>query len=307
MATAAGIVAEMTRAFETANVEMFAISLPEARVVAATSAVMRKWNCTREELVGKQLVKFGTGPLSARYLTEETPYGPIQKVEVTYVPPLGSTRSIRFTPQDCIDDSRNVMMLIGQHASLEEAEDAIQNERRLSLALRSGGYAAWDHDYRTTESYNSPELYDLLGFERGNQDLNFSAFNALVHPDDQDKTLDDQIKTAPFGSDMFQTRYRVRNSQGNYVWLESIAGVIRSPVDGKPIKCVGLSRNISEQMAALEKMQASERILKRSQRAARLGSFTVNVETGHSRLSTEMIALIGMDDAIVQPNLAVFE
>ena len=73
------------------------------------------------------------------------------------------------------------------------------------------------------------------------------------------------------------------------------------------MKCVGLSRNISDQMAALEKMQASERILKRSQRAARLGSFTVNVETGISRLSTEMIALIGMDDAIVQPNLAVFE
>src|SRR5215213_1142999 len=133
MAAAAGIVAEMTKAFETANVEMFVISLPEARVIAATSAVMRKWNCTREELVGKQLVKFGTGPLSARHINEETPHGPVQKVEVTYVPPLGSTRSIRFTPQNCMDNDNNVMMLIGQHASLEEAEDAIQNERRLSL------------------------------------------------------------------------------------------------------------------------------------------------------------------------------
>ncbi len=304
---AAGVVAEMTKAFETANVEMFAISMPEARVIAATSAVMRKWNCTREELVGKQLAKFGTGPLSARHLTEETPYGTVQKVEVTYVPPLGTTRSIRFTPQSLTDNGQNVVMLIGQHASLEEAEEAIQNERRLSLALRSGGYAAWDHDYRSGESYNSPEFYDLLGFERGGKNLNFESFNELVHPDDRDKTLDDQIRSAPFGSDMFQTRYRVKNAHGSYVWLESIAGVIRSPVDGKPVKCVGLSRNIGEQMAALEKMQASERILKRSQRAARLGSFTINMENGHSRLSTEMIALIGMEDAIVQPNLAVFE
>ena len=70
---------------------------------------------------------------------------------MTYVPPLGTTRSIRFTPQNCSDGGQNVMLLIGQHASLEEAEDAIQNERRLSLALRSGGYAAWDHDYRTGE------------------------------------------------------------------------------------------------------------------------------------------------------------
>lgn len=307
MAVAAGTVAEMTRAFETANVEMFAISLPEARVIVATSAIIRKWNCTREEIVGKQLVKFGTGPLSARQITEDTPHGPVQKVEVTYVPPLGSTRSIRFTPQTCSDGDQKVMMLIGQHASVEDAEQAIQNERRLSLALRSGGYAAWDHDYRSGETYNSLEMYDLLGFDRGSKELNFNTFNGLVHPDDRDLTLDDQINGSPFGSDMFQTRYRVKNAHGAYVWIESIAGVIRSPVDGQPIKCVGLSRNIGDQMAALEKMQASERVLKRSQRAARLGSFTINVESGMTRLSTEMITLIGMEDAIVQPNLAVFE
>ncbi|HRX36613.1 MAG TPA: ATP-binding protein [Aestuariivirga sp.] len=307
MAAATGIVAEMTKAFEIANVEMFAICLPDARVVAATSAVMRKWNCTREEIVGKQLVKFGTGPLSARHLTEDTPLGSVDKVEVIYVPPLGTTRSIRFTPQHCLDGEQKIMMLIGQHASVEEAENAIQNERRLSLALRSGGYAAWDHDYRTGETYNSPEMFDLLGFARDSKDLNYDTINDRVHPDDRDRTLDDQINGSPFGSDMFQTRYRVRNAQGNYVWIESIAGVIRSPVDGKPIKCVGLSRNIGDQMAALEKMQASERVLKRSQRAARLGSFTINAETAASRLSTEMIALIGMEDAIVQPNLSVFE
>jgi signal transduction histidine kinase len=307
MAATAGTVAEMAKAFEIANVEMFAISLPEAKVLAATSAVMRKWNCTREEIVGKQLVKFGTGPLSAQHLTEETPHGPVQKVEVTYVPPLGITRSSRFTPQHATDGTQKVLMLIGQHASVEEAEQAIQNERRLSLALRSGGYAAWDHDYRSGETYNSPEMYDLLGFDRASKDLNFNTFNDRVHPDDHDRTLDDQINTSPFGSDMFQTRYRVRNAQGTYVWIESIAGVIRSPVDGKPMKCVGLSRNISDQMAALETMQASERVLKRSQRAARLGSFTINAETGASRLSTEMIALIGLEDAIVQPNLSVFE
>ena len=307
MFATSGVVAELARAFDLANVEMFAIQLPEAHIAAATSAVMRKWNCTREELIGHQLVKFGTGPISARHVTEDTPQGPVQKIEVAYVPPLGTSRSILFTPQNWADGLQQFMLLIGQHASLEKAEEAIQNERRLSLALRSGGYAAWDHDYRTGVTYNSPEMYDLLGFERQSPELDFNSFNDFVHPDDRDKTLDGQIKSSPFGSDMFQTRYRVKNKPGLYVWMESIAGVIRNPNDGKPMKCVGLSRNIGDQMAALEKMQASERILKRSQRAARLGSFTISTETGQSRLSTEMIALIGMADAIVQPNLAVFE
>lgn len=307
MAAASGVIAELARAFETANVEMFAVLLPEARIAAATSAVMRKWNCTREELVDRQLVKFGTGTLSARYIAEDSPSGAVQKVEVAYVPPLGTSRTITFTPQSWRDGEQRFMLLIGQHASLEQADEAIQNERRLSLALRSGGYAAWDHDYRAGKTHNSPEVYDLLGYDRGSKDLNFNSFNDLVHPDDRDRTLDDQIKSSPFGSDMFQTRYRVRNRAGHYMWIESIAGVIRSPIDGKPAKCVGLSRDISDQMAALEKMQASERVLKRSQRAARLGSFTINAETGQNRLSAEMITLIGMDDTIVQPNLAVFE
>lgn len=75
------------------------------------------------------------------------------------------------------------MILIGQHACIEQAEEAIQNERRLSLALRSGGYAAWDHDYRTGQTYNSPEMYDLLGFDRDSRELTYNSFNDLVHPD----------------------------------------------------------------------------------------------------------------------------
>ena len=44
--------------------------------------------------------------------------------------------------------TQNFMVLIGQHASEEQANDAFRNEQRLNLALRSGGYAVWDYDYR---------------------------------------------------------------------------------------------------------------------------------------------------------------
>ena len=307
MTAAPGLTSELCKAFETANVEMLVVELPDAQVSEATSAIIRKWNCRREDVVGRQLVKFGTGPLSARHVEVNGPTGPVQLIELCFVPPLGAARSTTFTQQSWFEGDRQFMVLIGQHASVEQADAAVQNERRLSLALRSGGYAAWDHDYRTNTTYNSPEMFDLLGFERGSKDLNFLSFNELVHPDDREQTLDGQIKTAPFGSDMFQTRYRVRAKSGNYVWIESIAGVIRDPTNGQPEKCVGLSRNIADLMASLDRMQASERVLKRSQQAARLGSFTIKADTGASRLSGEMIALIGMADAIVQPNLGVFE
>jgi PAS domain S-box-containing protein len=300
-----GLVSELVKAFEIANIEMFAVVLPEARVTGVTTAALRKWNCRREDLIGKNLVRYGTGPLSARHMTGKADGEP--RVEVNYTPPLGAHRSILFKPQKWTDGTLEYMVLIGQHASEEQAELAIQNERRLNLALRSGGYAVWDHDYRTGVTFNSPEMYDLLGLDRENSKLGYHQFNEMIHPEDRDKTLDGMIRVAPFGSDLFQTRYRVVTSTGSYVWIESIAGVIRDPVDGRPVKCVGLCRNVNDQMVALERLRNSERTLKRTQEAAHLGSFALRVETGVSRLSAEMAALIGMADAVVHPNLPVFE
>ena len=307
MTAATGTIAELTKAFEAANVEMFAVELPAAIVADVTSAVLSRWNATREELIGRSLVRFGTGPLSARHVQSTGTEESGEHIEVTFVSPLGISRNSRFSAQSWVDGGTGYMVLIGQQSGAEQVAAAQQNERRLSLALRSGGYALWDHDYRTGTTYNSPEMFDLLGLERGSTELNFYSFNDFIHPDDNDKTLDAMIREAPFGLDTFQTRYRVMTKSGKYAWIESMAGVIRSPIDGKPAKCVGLSRDIGSQMAAIERLQESERTMRRSQQAARLGSFTIDAASGETRLSQEMIALIGMAEAIVQPHLAVFE
>jgi signal transduction histidine kinase/CheY-like chemotaxis protein len=297
-------ISQLMEAFELANIEALTVSLPDATITEITTAALRKWNCGRSEIVGRQLVKFGTGPISARYLGAAKKAA--QNVELSYAPPLGVQRSSMFTQQQWSDGDRKYMILIGQHASEEQASEAVRKEQRLNLALRSGGYAVWDYDYVTGTTYNSPEMYELLGLERDDPVLSFNSFNRRIHVDDLDKTLEKKIKSAPFGTEFFQTRYRVQLKNGQYAWIESIAGVMHDPTNGKPIKCVGLCRNVNDQMAALERMRNSERNLKRSQEAARLGSFSLRVETNVSRLSTEMASLIGMEDAIVHPNLATF-
>jgi signal transduction histidine kinase len=99
----------------------------------------------------------------------------------------------------------------------------------------------------------------------------------------------------------------VRSKNGEYIWIEAVAGLVRDPIDGKPAKVVGLCRNINDQMVALEKIRLSERNLRRSQAAAKIGSFHIRLESGFSKLSAEMTALLGLEDAAVPPTLAVFE
>jgi PAS domain S-box-containing protein len=303
-----GVTAELAKAFAAANVEMLALALPYARVVEATPAVLARWNCRREDVVGKTLAKFGAGVLSARYASEDSEHpGSAQVIEVCYTPPLGSARIVSFTSQPWRDGDQDMMLLVGRHMNRAEADEAIQNERRLQLALRSGGYAVWDHDYASRMTVNSPEMYDILGLDHDASQLDFDKFNDRVHPEDRSKTLDEQIRNAPFGADVFQTKYRVLNKAGEYVWIESVAGVIRDPESGKPQKVVGLCRNINEQMLSLEKLSLSERNLRRSQSAAKLGSFVYRIASNTARFSREMVALLGLADAPVQPTLARFE
>ncbi len=295
----------MMAAFELANVEMLVIAMPEAVVRECSTALLRKWNCQRIDVVGKPLLKFGTGTLSARYMpSEEINAGPAQ-IEVTFAPPLGSHVKSVFRNQPWTEDAVHDMLLIGQASSAEHSATAISNEKRLSLALRSGGYALWDYNFETGESYNSPELIEIIGSDEHGR-LDFHSFNERVHPDDLDKTLEEKIKHAPFGVDVFQTRYRVKVRSGQYSWIESVAGLIRDPGTGKPSKCVGLCRNVDDQMLMLERLKSSEIMLKRTQSVSHIGSFKLRVESGVSRLTAEMAALIGMADAVVHPNLEIF-
>jgi signal transduction histidine kinase len=296
----------LVSAFELANIETLVVAMPEAIVKDVSSAVLRKWGCLREDVVGKALMKFGTGALSARFVPDLAAPNGEQSIEVSYTPPLGSMIKSVFRTQPWNEDGTRNVVLVGQHASLEQAEVAMSNEKRLNLALRSGGYALWDYNYETGETYNSIEMYEVFGRKVGAEDLNFKSFNTLIHPEDTDKTLEHKIKTAPFGTEIFQTRYRVKGQNGAYVWIESAAGVIRDPLTGKPAKCVGLCRNINDQMATLERLKASELALKRTQAVSHLGSFKLRVATGVSRLTAELAALIGMADAMVHPNLDTF-
>ncbi len=293
----------LVTAFELANVDVMVIKLPEAVVKEVSTALLSKWNCQRSDIVGKPLMKFGSSMLSARHLPPD-PNQPNQSIiEVNYAPPLGSHVKSVFRTQTMTKGGEVEMLLIGQQSSAENLESAVNNERRLNLALRSGGYALWDHDYETGETYNSPEMTDIFGGKVGERPLDYKTFNTLVHPEDKERTIDEKIRTAPFGTDIFQTRYRVKTRTGKYAWIECLAGLVRDPGTGRPKKCVGLCRNVDHEMLTLDRLKNSELMLKRTQAVSHIGSFRLRVESGVSRLTAELAAMIGLADAMVHPNL----
>jgi signal transduction histidine kinase len=300
------MITQLIQALNIANTEALLVSMPEAVVIDVTAPLVTRWGAQHLELLGKPVLKFGVGLISARQIEVSSGSNASHEIEVCYTPPLGRALVSRFRPHKMLLEGKELYLFISQHMTAQQAAAIAENETRLSLALRSGGYALWDYNYETGETYNSPEMLDIFGHKVENKSLDFHSFDQLIHPDDRDKTLEEKIRKAPFSQEMFQTRYRVKTTAGKYEWIETIAGVIREPNSGRPSKSVGLCRNIDSQMVSLERLRASERNLKRTQAVAKLGSFSVRVESNVSRLTSELADLIGLADAMVHPTLKTF-
>jgi signal transduction histidine kinase/CheY-like chemotaxis protein len=300
------MIAQLIQALNVANTEALLVSMTDSTVIDVTEPLVGRWGATRAELIGKPLMKFGVGLISARQIEKAPGSQSASEIELCYTPPLGVAMVSRFIPQPVELNGRKLYLFVGQHLTTQQAALLAENETRLSLALRSGGYALWDYNFESGETYNSPEMLEIFGRQVEDKKLDFHSFNALIHPDDRDKTIEEKIKQGSFGQEVFQTRYRVKTTAGKYEWIESIAGVIREPKTGRPVKSVGLCRNVDAQMVSLERLKSSERNLKRTQAVAKLGSFSLRVESNVSRLTSELADLIGMADAMVHPTLKTF-
>ena len=94
----------LVTAFELANIEMLFVSMPEAIVKNVSTALLRRWNCQREDVVGKALMKFGSGSLSARFVQDVSGETALKIIEVSYAPPLGTQIKSNFRTQEWNED-----------------------------------------------------------------------------------------------------------------------------------------------------------------------------------------------------------
>ena len=296
MSFANGTIGELIKALDISGVEMLAISLPDSRIVDATQCLMKVWNCNRYELVGRQLSQSDKSRISAVYVNEgisgiSTPAQ--TKIEVTYRPDQGTCPPIKFRPQHVNEGSQEYLLLINpspvRRSGASQSDDK-ETQARMELAVKAGGYGSWDYDFRNRTHHISAELYEILGYHHGDPRLDFRKFEDGVHPEDQNRTLGSAIKRDP-GAKYWLDRFRYKNAQDQYIWLEQISAVIRDPLTDDHVKVIGLLRNISDRMVEVDRLENSQRNLARSQEIAKIGSWVINVASGAIDWSSQMYAI----------------
>ncbi len=138
------------------------------------------------------------------------------------------------------------------------------SEERLRLALNIGSAGWFELHIPTGAVVVSPEYVRLLGQDPDQFQTSFDYWFANVHPDDQAlvrKVFQEGIRRPGVS----EATYRRQQKSGEWLWVTSVAEVVEWSPDGRPLRLIGVHRDVTlrkHHEAELERYRAElERLL----------------------------------------------
>jgi ligand-binding sensor domain-containing protein/PAS domain-containing protein len=140
---------------------------------------------------------------------------------------------------------------------LVEAHEQVKyREQRLSLALHGSNIAVWDWQAKDNLMFGYRASQEL-GFSSLEGSYSFDHHIELIHENDREAFVH-QWRTFIENADLednFSCSYRLRNSDGEWIWYKDLGKIVEVNVQGKPLRVTGSYTNINESRAASERAQ----------------------------------------------------
>jgi PAS domain S-box-containing protein len=189
---------------------------------------------------------------------------------------------------------------------IQEIEDRITmekalicSEKRLQLALESSEDGLWDWNIITGETYLSPRWLEMLEYKPDELPNNISTWENSIHPEDRlwvMKKLHFHLEDQSFP---YHFDYRLKTKSGQWKWVANYGKVVERDEDGKPLRMVGLHKDISDRKALenvlrrqAERESAIARILERIR-------LSLDIETIFQTTTQELRLLLKCDRLII--------
>lgn len=143
---------------------------------------------------------------------------------------------------------------------LAAEEDARIAEQRLADTERIGGTGSYDWDIRTDTNRWSDQLYLIYGHQPQSFNASYDRFIGMIHPDDRDRIRAIHMRAYETG-EPYEMEERIVRPDGEERLLWSNGEVVQDE-DGRPIRMVGVCRDVTEERrAALEAERATARFV----------------------------------------------
>lgn len=141
-----------------------------------------------------------------------------------------------------------VLLWLSERKRREQARaaesDVREREERLKLALWGSGDEFWDWDIRSNVVFRIG-ADQLLG-EDNEQRLSTDEWrDRSVHPDDLERVQQILAKHIRGGSEHFESEHRIRNADGEWIWVLSRGKIVARDEQDAPLRIAGTARDIT--------------------------------------------------------------
>ena len=138
------------------------------------------------------------------------------------------------------------------------AEQALRlSNQRLNMAMEASGLGFWTRHVARGESYRDERWHAMLGYPPQKVSTKPDEWLKLVHPDDLAVIEASDTEEVLRLDATFEREFRMRHSDGRWVWIQARCKVIERDAFGKPTKIAGTHMDIS---GKVEARQITERL-----------------------------------------------
>ncbi|MFD2174717.1 PAS domain S-box protein [Rhodobacter lacus] len=185
---------------------------------------------------------------------------------------------------------RDVSEAQAMRAALAEAEE------RWSTALSAAHIGVFDVDLTTGKAVVSDIWYEMHGLTPDSTEDPRKVWEERLHPDDRDMVH--AIDQACFYGVLPASirEYRVRHTDGRWVWLRSVGRVTERDPCGRPLRFIGIKIDITGLKAAQAALQASEERLRMAIDHAPIAMSLIDLEGRFVKVNDAMCRLLGYSE-----------
>lgn len=172
------------------------------------------------------------------------------------------------------------------------SEALMRSEERLRLALEAGRIGVWDWNIATDHIEWSDRVYEIHGIDRGTDIGRIRDYRSFIFKEDAERVAQ-AMTDALEGNGEYNLEFRIERPDGAVRWIATSAEVFRSP-DGKPIRMLGATYDVTARRAAQEALRESEERLALALDAAQMGTWDWNLKTNETVWSDLYFGILGL-------------
>ncbi|MEO6960205.1 MAG: PAS domain-containing protein, partial [Burkholderiaceae bacterium] len=136
-----------------------------------------------------------------------------------------------------------------------------KRETRITLAIEGSGTGVWDRDVSTGQIFYSPGWKAILGYSDSDIGTRIEDSYARVHPDDITSVKAAIQAHFDQETETYAVEHRIRCKDGGYKWVSSRGKVVSRDTDGKPLRMVGTTTDVTALRELSEQLQQSVNLI----------------------------------------------